>query len=299
MRTRNVWALKIVIGLMIVGVPWSASAASATGCEGGGFTVMTTAQAFSGDVDTTIPAAAVGTVLRVRGRYIEFDVRADTFEVVDYTLTGAANPLDLTGGVRTVLFASKKADAGTLTSAVSIQVSNDDLELQRAGAVASIKLQAKDCAQGGIFQMEPERADGGTTVITHRLAPGVFYFDNPNFRPPLPDLPLCPPGGPFTKECFAVPVRPRINFANNVSKRLVGRDSTQVATAITQSRTIASWMVASGGRLGGVLGEDSTEVAPPATVCVKNCQAQNRGRGRFVNLGFPFPVPPTSILPLP
>lgn len=295
-----VWAMKSAMVVMLAGAVASpASAASATGCEGGGFTVMTVSQAFSGSVDTTIPAGTVGALLRVRGRYVEFDVRADTFEVVDYALTGAANPLDLTGGVRTVLFASKKPEAGTLTSAVSILVSNDDLQLQRAGDVGSIKLQAKDCASGGIFQMEPQRADGGTTVITHTLGPGVFYFDNPNFRPPLPNLPLCPPGGPFTKDCFAVPVRPRINFANNVSKQLVGRDSTQVATAITQSRTRASWMVASGGRLGGVLGEDSTEVAPPATVCVMNCQAQNRGRGRFVNLGFPFPVPATSILPPP
>jgi hypothetical protein len=51
------------------------------------------------------------------------------------------------------------------------------------------------------------------------------------------------------------------------------------------------WNVASGGRMGMVTGEDATEVAPPATECVQNCQAQNRVRGGAVVLGHPFPVP--------
>jgi hypothetical protein len=287
------------MALLLMGaVPWTASAASSNGCEGGGFTVMTGTQSFSGTVDTTIAAGAVGSVLRVRGRYIEFDVDAATFSVLNYTLTGAPNALDLTGGVRTILFASKVPDlrGSTLTGGVEVQVSNDDLLLERAGSAASIKLQAKDCASGGIFQMEPARADGTPTDITHTLGAGMFYFDNPNFRNP-PPLPICPPGGPFTKDCYAVAVTPRINFANDVSRRLVGRDSPQVATRLVQAATVSQWRVASGGRMGGVLGEDSTEVAPPATNCVKNCQAQNRGRGRFVNLGFPFPVPLASRIP--
>ena len=45
-----------------------------------------------------------------------------------------------------------------------------------------MKIQAKDCAQGGIFQMEPERGDQSATRITHVLTPNTFYFDNPNFR---------------------------------------------------------------------------------------------------------------------
>ena len=48
--------------------------------------------------------------------------------------------------------------------------------------------------------------------------------------------------------------------------------------------------------MGGVLGEDAVEVAPPATECVEDCQAQNQVRGRFVVLGFPFPVPAASRL---
>ena len=48
--------------------------------------------------------------------------------------------------------------------------------------------------------------------------------------------------------------------------------------------------------MGQVMGEDAVEVAPPPTNCVQDCQAQNRVRGRFVVLGFPFPVPADSRL---
>jgi len=59
---------------------------------------------------------------------------------------------------------------------------------------------------------------------------------------------------------------------------------------------VSLWRVASGGRMGYVLGEDAIEVAPPASACTSNCQAQNQVRGQSVKLGFPFPVPDTSRL---
>jgi len=59
---------------------------------------------------------------------------------------------------------------------------------------------------------------------------------------------------------------------------------------------VSQWSVASGGRMGQVMGEDSVEVAPPPTTCTHQCQAQNRVRGQAVVLGFPFPVPAASIL---
>jgi hypothetical protein len=163
-------------------------------------------------------------------------------------------------------------------------------------------LSAKDCAQGGIFQMEPERGDGDTTLFTHVLAPGVFYFDNPNFRAREGDL------VPYKDTLIPVPAR--VNIANDVSNKFVARDSAQVAdrrdeptcrnAILTRNGTtvdvlhcggVSRWDVASGGRMGFVTGEDAVEVAPGATDCVKNCQAQNRVRGQAVVLGFPFPVP--------
>ena len=93
------------------------------------------------------------------------------------------------------------------------------------------------------------------------------------------------------------------------------RDSPQVARRLTDAgcrnliatRTgaqvamlhcggVSRWSVSSGGRMGMVSGEDATEVAPASTNCVQNCQAQNRVRGRAVNLGFPFTVAPADRL---
>ena len=93
---------------------------------------------------------------------------------------------DLTGGRRTVVFASKTPDlrGATLTSGMDIRLRDGDLRLEREGAAVSMKIQAKDCAQGGIFQMEPEREDGTATVFTHRLAPDVVLLRQPQLPGP-------------------------------------------------------------------------------------------------------------------
>ena len=66
-------------------------------------------------------------------------------------------------------------------------------------------------------------------------------------------------------------------------------DGKTLATA-SEGENIRLWDVASGGRMGFVTGEDAVENARPASICVQNCQAQNRVRGRLPVLGFPFPV---------
>jgi hypothetical protein len=201
-----------------------------------------------------------------------------------------------------------------LTSAVDVDIKGPDIVIERTGPGLGMKLQAKDCANGGLFQMEPQRGDGATTRITHTLPLDVFYFDNPFFRAREGDvLPFTPSGAPPS----TVVVTNRINFANDFSAKFVGRDSPQVATRVNQPACtnvfpnrptiggtdtvqhcggVSIWDVASGGRMGQVMGEDSTEVATAATNCVQNCQAQNRVRGGAVVLGFPFPVPDASRL---
>jgi hypothetical protein len=129
-----------------------------------------------------------------------------------------------------------------------------------------------------------------------------LYFDNPNFR--------AREGGAVPYQDTTATVAARINIGTDVSSRFVGRDSPQVATRVTQGclNTIPApkrpggtqvvdhcggvsvWDVAAGGRMGGVFGEDATEVAPPATTCTHQCQAQNQVRGQAVTLGFPFPA---------
>jgi hypothetical protein len=309
-RSPTTWvvgALMLLVALATVGLlPDRGHAATSTGCEGGGFSVL----GVSGKRDVTIRAGLLPETFLVKGKYVEFTIVSSTFGITGYTFTGAPNPLDITGGRRTIVFASKTPDHRglALTGDARLKVSDTSVVIERSGPGLKMKIQAKDCASGGLFQMEPERGDNTATRVTHTLADGVFYFDNPNFREREGDV------VPFKDT--TVTVTPRINFANDTSPAFVGRDSAQVATRIlqgcvnsvpaprrpTETATVdhcggvSVWSVASGGRMGAVFGEDATEVAPGATDCVSDCQAQNQVRGQAVVLGFPFPVPATSRL---
>jgi hypothetical protein len=295
-------------------MPEVALAASSVGCDGGGFSVL----GVSGKRKATVAASSVGRSFLVKGKYVVFTVDAATFGVRDWTLTGAPNPLDITGEMPTIVFASKIPDHRglALTSDVSVESSGEALVISRSGPGLSMKIQVKDCANGGIFQMEPIRADGTTTVITHVLGDDVFYFDNPNVRDRLGENIPCSgvlPDGTLVACQGANPdgtvtVTARVNLANDFSAKFVGRDSPQAATRIVTDCAnsipnpfhpgtvshcggVSQWSVASGGRMGQVMGEDSTEIAPAAKLCTANCTAQNRVRGRAVVVGFPFPVP--------
>ena len=303
--------LSLSASALIAFISSTSFAASSSGCEGGGFSVVLPGSTIVGSQKITVPAAALGASFLLRGRYIEITVDAATFGIQNYTLTGFPNALDITGGVRTVVFASKTPDHRglALTQDMALELKDSDIVIRRSGVGVAMKVQAKDCANGGLFQMEPQRADGTTTDFTHQLANGVLYFDNQNFRDREGDV------VPYKDITTVVPNR--INFGNDISPKFVGRDSPQVATRINHPTCrnvfanratiggtdtvqhcggLSLWRVSSGGRMGQVMGEDATEVSPPATVCTQNCQAQNRVRGRAVNLGFPFPVVPTSRL---
>ena len=308
--SRNPVVLASLLGLSVTAGMGQAHAASSQGCEGGGFSLhLPNNTIVSGNQTSSILAGALGTSFRVEGRYVQYIVDSASFGILAYTLTGAPNALDITGGTPTVVFKSKSPDHRglLLTSNLSLELKDSDIVISRSGTGLSMKIQSKDCANGGLFQMEPERTDGTATVFTHMLSDGVFYYDNPNFRAREGDV------VPY-KDIF-VTVTPRINFGNDVSAKFVGRDSPQVAPRILPTACdnritkrngtpvivkhcggVSVWNVASGGRMGQVMGEDSTEVAPPATACTQNCQAQNQVRGRAVNLGAPFPVPASSRL---
>ena len=303
-------------GLLIFGAIASGGAFAATsaGCEGGGFTIL----GLSAPQDSSIAARSLGETFRVQGKYVQFDVVASTLGIRNYAFLPTNNALDMTLGSITPVYASKAPDHRglTLISDLLVELKDDALAIQRTGIGLSMKVQAKDCAQGGLFQMEPERTDGLRTEIVHTLAAGggnlqPFYFDNRNFRDHETDL--------VPYKDIMIPVPARINIANDFSPRFVVRDSPQVATRINEDactntigiRTltpplttgtvkhcggISKWSVASGGRMGMVSGEDATEVAPSSSNCVQNCQAQNQVRGRAVNLGFPFTVAPADRL---
>lgn len=184
---------------------------------------------FSGDERTTVEVGQ-GATLQVRGEFAEFDVDLDTFTVNDYTLTGAPAPTDITGGQPTTIFESKVPNHGTiLTGPLDLRLGAErNLRLQRSGGGQDMKIQAKDCTQGGIFQMEPEPS----ITETNTLAAGFAY------EPGTPGQadPLC--------------------FSNGTT---VGYDSPENATLASGTETRATWDVASGGRVGMVLGEDALE----------------------------------------
>jgi hypothetical protein len=297
----------LLLGLTVAAVTADGTkAATSAACEGGGFSVL----GLSGDRDVTFRPDQIPAKFLVKGKYVEFTVVASTLGIDDYTFTGAPNAADMTGGRRTVVFSSKTPDHRglSLTRDMRVRVRSGDIVIGRDGSGLKMKIQAKDCAQGGLFQMEVERGDGTATRITHTLANDVFYFDNPNFRAREGDV--------VPYQSTTATVTPRVNFANDVSPNFVGRDSAQVATRVLQGCVntvpaprrpsgtasvdhcggVSVWSVASGGRLGAVFGGDATEVAPPASECVFDCQAQNRVQGGALNLGFPFPVPTASRL---
>ena len=272
--------LAAAAGLAVALTPTAAQAASSKGCDGGGFRVVTDGRTLSGEVKGT--SIAPGATIAIRGKYQEWDVEPATLSVRHFVFTGAPNRLDMTGGVRTEAFAAKLADlrGATLTGPLSVQLGKDGtIRLSRSGGGVTMGIQGKDCANGGIFQMEPERADGAATTFTHVLGAGSFYYDNPFFRARIGEV------------LNGVTVTARVNFGNDLAPAFVGRDSPQVATKLSQTGTTTTWSVASGGRMGQVMGEDAVELAAGATACTHQCGAQNQVQGEAEVLGFPWPVP--------
>ncbi len=241
-----------VAGLLPVLAPTGASAAGSAACEGGGFTVtLPSGRTVSGGASSKTSTAALAADARVlvKGRYVEFSYAPVTGNLYDYVYTGASNPLSMTS-TRTPVWESKVLDLGpVLRGEVEVRTDGTDLLLLSRGNGGKVKVQAKDCATGGIFQQEPEA--GRAVTATHTLAAGQHYFVNP-----------------YTG---------KLNFGDGTVFR--GKDSAQVATRLSQTDRVSVWQIASGGRMGQVLGEDAVELSAGPTTCVQDCQAQNQVRG--------------------
>ncbi|WIB27173.1 hypothetical protein [Curtobacterium sp. MCSS17_015] len=214
--------------------------------------------------------------IAVRGKHNGFDIRLADLGVYDYTLTGAPDTQRMVTKP-TVVFASKVPAltaaqlAGTRLS--SLEVRDDTLVAIFSTGAGKFKVQAKDGAQGGVFQMETEFA--GPVTFTHTLGAGLFYFVNP-----------------YTGKVNFGDGTAAVTSGSGTHQMLLGKDSPQVATKTSQTATTTTWTVQPGGRMGGVLGEDAVELSAGATNCTSDCQAQNQVRGSL-------PVPPDPVDPTP
>lgn len=196
------------------------------------FTVTIGNQVFTpgpkGDAKITLNAAQVnGKTALVRGRFVQFNVNLNTFAVSNHILTGVAAPDQITAQ-RTPVFA-KRIPKAQLTGKLEMRIraKGQNLVMERGGSKVDMKIQAKDCDQGGIFQMEPEP----TTTEANTLAAGFKY-------------------------CFQASPTSRRFFTNGI---VLGYDSPQTATFISGTNTRAIWSVQDGGRIGMVVGEDAVE----------------------------------------
>jgi hypothetical protein len=286
-RIASLLALAILGAILSAG---NANAASSRFCENGNF-VLT----------------QQGNTMLVRGRHVQFDIDLRTMAVLNWTLTGAPNVGRLVDRPTVIFLEKTPLHGATLTQTERLRNDKGELVFTRTNGRVDVKIQAKDCAQGGVFQMEIERDDNAVTRFRHVLGPDVFFYDNPNFRAREGDVIRFSNSAGETQD---ITVTPRVNFGSDIFSALVGRDSPQAATRVNTAGCVNSipkrdgtfvtvrhcgalseWDVLSGGRMGQVMGEDATEVAPPATFCQKDCQAQNQVRGGAVILGFPYPVP--------
>ena len=245
-------AAAVATGVVAASAP-AAVAASPLACQGGAFSVtLPSGRTVSGDQELRLDSRGLTstTRLQVRGRYVEFDDVPATGAVHDYTYTGAPNPLSLTS-TRTPVWASKTLDRAPGTKGrTELRLVGEHVRLITSGN-AKVKVQAKDCATGGVFQQEVETESTAPTTATHVLAPGAFYYVNP-----------------WTG---------KLNVGNGAG--YVAKDSAQVARRLSQTDTSSVWEIASGGRMGFVTGEDAVELSAGSSVCVQDCQAQNRVRG--------------------
>ncbi|HEX8070823.1 MAG TPA: hypothetical protein VF546_12780 [Pyrinomonadaceae bacterium] len=198
-------------------------------CDGAFTIVLSDGRTISGNQQTTVPVGD-GVRAQVRGRFVSFDVDLSTFAVTNYTLTS-----DITAGRPATIFARKTPLHGrVLTSTLAVSLNSEQLVIERSGGGVDMKIQAKDCSEGGIFQMEPDQ----TIQVEHELTPGFSY-------------------------CLDSLGRVLVVSA---SSPFVGRESPETARLVLPSLPAAvagvhvtRWEITGGGRMGFVTGEDAVE----------------------------------------
>jgi hypothetical protein len=110
----------------------------------------------------------------VRGRrHIQFTVDLRNMGVRDWTLTGAANPGRLVDRPTVIFLEKTPLHGAVLTRTERLRNDRGDLVFTRTIGAVTVKIQTKDCSQGGVFQMEIERVLGHPFPVpaAYRLQP--------------------------------------------------------------------------------------------------------------------------------
>lgn len=191
------------------------------------------------DKEWDVPASDVGATLETRGKYVEWNLDLDTFTISDYLFT-AEHPF-MTTDEDVVVFEKKEPLHGeTLDGAMELRLKEGGVIVERTSSVGlDVKIQSKNCTQGGIFQMEPESDSQSEITVHHVLGPGFDYHYDDQGRVLLSN-------GPHEPTHDYVIARESPEFAT-------------LASDLQEGDTTSKWDIQSGGRAGFVAGEDATE----------------------------------------
>ena len=183
--------------------------------------------AAGGDIRLILPAAQVsGQTATVKGTFVEFEVDLDTFTVTDYILTGAPSSLDITGGRRTRVFVSQTPQLKVdLTGNLQMELSRERVKLIRAGRGAKMKVDAKDCSQGDIFDLE----SNFPIKVVHVLDPAFHYYTDKLGR---------------------------TMFTNG---KVIGREIPELAKLISRTSRTSQWQLDAGGNVDAAFGQDALQ----------------------------------------
>ena len=229
--TNKAKSFRLFIGIMGIAFLMSIFATPTFAGKDCGFFKVTiggkTYTAAGGDIRLILPAADVnGKTAIVKGTFAEFKVDLDTFTVIDYVLTGAPSSRDITGGRRTRVFVSQTPQlANDLTGNLELRLSQENVRLVRAGRGAKMKVDAKDCNQGDIFELQ----SNFPIRVAHVLDPAFHYFTD------------------------------RLGRTMFTNGKVIGREHPELAKLISRTSRTSQWQVNAGGDVEAVFGEDALE----------------------------------------
>jgi hypothetical protein len=217
--------LKVVVAVLVLGLGFAglstkeAKAVSPTYCAD--FSVKVGDKIYTGNQTIKLDSSQIkGKIIQVFGKYVSYNVNADTFGLTNYAMT------DLNGENKTIVFKEKTPMVtNPKTSGVEILIDGSYVRLSQKDGY-KLKYQTKNCTQGGTFQIESD----SPVIFHHELGEGFRYYKHPTLG--------------------------KYMFTNGL---LYGYESPEQAKVLSMNGNISNWGVYSGGRMGMVTGNDASQ----------------------------------------